>query len=87
MVGYLEALRCYLRKVGSPFQPIDSGDPSLGQAANTSSTKGETTSAGDDGAAQGQGVGPGQGGEEVIGIYEASLCLSESLFRLITAMG
>ena len=87
MVGYLEALRCYLRKVGSPLQSIGGSDPSTDQAVNAS-TAGESTSVGDGTAGSGaQGQGLGSGGEEVIGIYEASLCLSESLFRLITALG
>ena len=77
MVGYLEALRCYLRKVGSPLQSVGSGK-GVDQVANTSSGR-------DQGLEQGSETGPG--GEEVIGIYEVSLCLSESLFRLITALG
>ena len=78
VVGYLEALRCYLRKVGSPLQSVGSGKE-VDQVANTSSGR-------DQGLEQG-GSETGPGGEEVIGIYEVSLCLSESLFRLITALG
>ena len=78
MVGYLEALRCYLRKVGSPLQSVGSGKGVDQEGANTSSGR-------DQGLQQGSETGPG--GEEVIGIYEVSLCLSESLFRLITALG